>query len=64
LIAASAARLPSLVIFRLRCMRPDVVNDYLRIVLAEHGESLDQGAVVSVTEGQIRVRVLPIESGR
>jgi predicted nuclease of predicted toxin-antitoxin system len=61
LIAASGARLPSIVIFRLRNMRPERVNDYLHRLLSEHRDSLEQGAVVSVTEGQIRVRRLPIE---
>ena len=60
LIAASGARLPSIVILRLRDMRPDSVNSRLRDILGRHIESLEQGAVVSVTEGQIRVRLLPI----
>jgi len=61
LTAASGAKLPSIVIFRLRNMRPERVNRYLHSILSEHRDSLDQGAVVSVTEGQIRVRRLPVE---
>jgi len=61
LLAASGAALPSVVIFRLRDMRPEQVNQYVRTVLAEHGEALEQGAVVSVTEGQLRLRTLPLE---
>ena len=64
LMAASGARLPPVVIFRLRNMRPDRVNAYLRRIITLHSETLEQGAIVSVTEGQIRVRLLPIESGR
>lgn len=64
LIAASAARLPSIVIFRLRNMRPERVNEYLQTLIADHSEALEQGAVVSVTERQIRVRLLPIEAGQ
>jgi predicted nuclease of predicted toxin-antitoxin system len=61
LIAASRARLPSVVIFRLRNMHPDRVNLYLQDIIGHHKESLERGAVVSVAERQIRVRLLPID---
>ena len=61
-MAASGARLPSLVVFRLRNMRPENVNRYLQSIIDEHGESLEGGAIISVTEGQIRVRLLPLET--
>ena len=64
LIAASGARLPSIVVFRLRNMRPERVNRYLESIVSEHRELLAQGAIISVTEGQIRVRVLPIETSQ
>ena len=64
LIAASRARLPSIVVFRLRNMRPERINDCLNRLVNAHQESLEQGAVISVTEGQIRVRMLPIETDR
>ena len=60
LIAASGARLPTIVVFRLRNMGPEKVNRYLDGILNQHGEALKQGAIISVTEGQIRVRLLPI----
>lgn len=60
LLAASGEALPSVVIFRLRNMRPEQVNRYMQTVLAEHGEALERGAVVSVTEGQLRLRLLPL----
>jgi hypothetical protein len=41
-------------------MRPDAVNHYLDRIINDHQEALEQGAIVSVTEGQIRVRLLPI----
>ena len=63
MVAASGSRLPGIVVFRLRSMRPDRVNDYLNRLIHEHQESLGQGAIVSVTEGQIRVRLLPVEAG-
>jgi len=59
-IAASGARLPTIAGFRLRNMRPERVNRYLDGILNQHGEALKQGAIISVTEGQIRVRLLPI----
>ena len=61
LVAASGARLPSVVIFRLRSMRPENVNRYLEILLEQHGDSLREGAVVSVTERRIRLRPMPLE---
>lgn len=64
LIAASRAKLPSIIIFRLRNMRPERVNGHLHRLVSEYRESLEQGAVISVTEGQIRVRMLPIEVDR
>ena len=60
LVAASGARLPSVVTFRLRNMSADHVNRYLQLILADYQERLIAGAVISITEGQIRVRSLPI----
>jgi predicted nuclease of predicted toxin-antitoxin system len=54
--------LPSVIIFRLRNMCPERVNHYLQIVISQHQASLEQGAIVSVAEGQIRVRPLPLQA--
>ncbi len=62
LIAASGAGLPSIVVFRLRNMRPERVNRYLESIVSEQRALLEQGAIISVTEGRIRVRALPIET--
>lgn len=62
LMAASGAQLPSVIIFRLRNMSADRVNRYLEIVLANYQGRLEAGAIISVTERQIRVRRLPIVS--
>ena len=59
LLAASGADLASLVIFRLRNMRPEHVNRYLLEIISQYRESLDHGAVITVTEGRIRLRDLP-----
>jgi predicted nuclease of predicted toxin-antitoxin system len=60
LIAASGETLPSVVIFCLRSMRAQRVNDYLRVLLTQHAATLSSGAVVSVSESQMRVRPLPL----
>jgi len=60
LVAASRATLPSVITFRLRNMHPDRVNDALQSIIAQHGEALEQGAMITVTEGQVRVRRLPL----
>lgn len=63
LVAASGARMPSVISFRLRNMQPERVNRYLQGIVMQHGSALEQGAIVSVTEGQIRVRLLPLRAG-
>ena len=60
LVAASGAKLPSVITFRLRNMRPERVNACLAEVFARDGQALERGAVISVTEGKSRVRMLPI----
>lgn len=62
LIAAVGARLPSVVVFRLRNMRPERVNHYLRQIIAQHRQTLENGAIISVTEAQVRIRHLPIST--
>ena len=62
LVAVSGATLPSVITFRLRNMHPDRVNGALQSVISQHGEALEQGAMISVTEGQIRVRRLPLNT--
>jgi predicted nuclease of predicted toxin-antitoxin system len=64
LVAASGARLPSVVIFRLRNMRPECVNRYLEEIATQHKDALAEGAIVSAREGQVRVRALPLSAGQ
>ena len=61
-VAASGATLPSVITFRLRNMHPDRVNGALQSVISQHGEALAHGAMITVTEGQIRVRRLPLNT--
>lgn len=63
LVAASGTRLPSVIIFRLRNMHPERVNRYLQSLVAQHRSILEQGAIITVTEGQMRVRPLPLGAG-
>ena len=62
LLAASGTVSPSVIIFRLRNMHPDRVNTSLDSIINKHAALLEQGVIVSVDEGQIRVRLLPVES--
>ncbi len=60
LVAASEAESPSVITFRLRNMHPERVNGALQRPLPQHGDALERGAMISVTEGQVRVRALPL----
>ena len=62
LIAASGATLPSVITFRLRNMHPDRVNGALQTILSQHVEALERGAILSISEGQVRVRSLPLDA--
>jgi predicted nuclease of predicted toxin-antitoxin system len=62
LLAASGAVLPSVILFRLRDMRPPNVVPRLRAEIASRASALAAGAVVSVTESQNCIRELPLES--
>jgi len=61
LIAVGGHQLPSVIIFRLKDMRPTNVNRYLKVIFEQHAEDLNAGAILSVTEKRIRVRRLPIQ---
>jgi len=60
LLAASGGKSPSVIIFRLRNMHPDRVNICLNMIMDIHVEALEKGVIISVDEGLIRVRHLPI----
>jgi predicted nuclease of predicted toxin-antitoxin system len=60
IVALGGARVPSMITFRLSDMRPSQVNQFLITVLERFTEQLEMGALVSVTDGGIRVRSLPI----
>ena len=60
LLAASGGKAPSVIIFRLRNMHPDRVNIYLSMIIETHAATLGKGVIISVDEGLIRLRHLPI----
>ncbi len=62
LLAASGADLPSVIIFRLRNMRPERVHAYLVNIISQYPKALEDGAIVTVTEGRVRMRDLPLET--
>jgi predicted nuclease of predicted toxin-antitoxin system len=61
LLAASGGSLPSVIIFRLKDMRPANVSRHLFSVINQQSEALSRGAICSVTEQKVRVRRLPLE---
>ncbi len=63
LLSAGGESLPSVVLFRLRNMRPERVAAAMRRVLDGCSEALERGAVVSVGEKLVRVRTLPLTRG-
>ena len=61
LLAASEAALPSVIIFRLRNMRPAQVNHYLNAIVTKHSRDLEQSVIITVAEGGMRIRELPLK---
>jgi predicted nuclease of predicted toxin-antitoxin system len=61
LLAHSGAGLPSVVIFRLSDMRPRSVNAHMAKLLGQFATELETGAIASVTDARIRLRLLPIK---
>jgi len=62
LLAMGGASGPSVIRIRIEGLQADGLVHLVRTVLDRFGEDLGAGAMVSVTEGRIRVRHLPIGS--
>ncbi len=62
IVALSGDSVPSIVTLRLSDMTPTRVNTALETVLTEATQSLERGALVTITDGGIRVRALPIDT--
>jgi len=63
IVALSGDIVPSIVTFRLTDMTPALVNEALGSVLDDAAQSLEGGALVTVTDGGIRIRTLPVDTG-
>ena len=60
LLAFSGERLPSVIIFRLKNMRPENVNKFCESITDRFDDVLDKGAILSVGDKKIRSHLLPI----
>ena len=60
IVALSGRSVPSVVTLRLGDMTPARVNVALDTALRAAGRSLEKGALVTITDRGIRVRVLPV----
>ncbi|MBX3425074.1 MAG: DUF5615 family PIN-like protein [Pirellulales bacterium] len=60
LLAASGASGPSVIRVRIEGLRGPELAELIKTTAAATGDELEAGAVVTVTERQIRVRSLPI----
>ena len=62
IVALSGNAVPSIVTLRLSDMTPAKVNVALQTVLTEATQSLERGALVTITDSGITVRALPINA--
>jgi predicted nuclease of predicted toxin-antitoxin system len=60
LLAFSGERLPSVVTFRLKNMRPENVNQFCKKIIDRFSDTMDKGAILSVGDRKIRSHLLPI----
>jgi predicted nuclease of predicted toxin-antitoxin system len=61
IVALGGNSVPSIVTLRLSDMRPPRVNAALKAALRLAGPSLEKGALVTVTDKGVRVRILPVD---
>lgn len=62
LLAFSGEKTPSVIILRLRDLRPDEIVSRLDSVWKEIENPLKDGAIVSLSDISLRIRRLPIET--
>jgi predicted nuclease of predicted toxin-antitoxin system len=60
IVALSQGRLPSVITFRLTDMRTAEVNRRPKDVLSRFASTLEEGALISVTDNAVRIRRLPV----
>jgi predicted nuclease of predicted toxin-antitoxin system len=63
ILALSGATTPSVIRIRIAGLRGEAVANLLQTVIDECEEDLEQGAAITVQEGRIRIRRLPLVSG-
>jgi predicted nuclease of predicted toxin-antitoxin system len=62
LLALSGATTPSVIRIRIEGLRGDAVAGLLQSLLTHFDEDLEQGAALTVQEGRVRVRRLPLQA--
>jgi predicted nuclease of predicted toxin-antitoxin system len=62
IIAGSAGKIVSVILFRLRNTRTDFVIERIATVLQQSSEDLTRGAIIVVEDSRHRIRRLPIGS--
>ena len=60
LLAYTKSHRPSVLQVRARDVRPAVLGDVVLRALRAHGEALEGGVLLTVSETKVRVRILPI----
>ena len=60
LLATAGTKSPSVVIFRLKNMRPENVNRFCDRIIDRFADALEKGAILSVGDKRIRCHLLPI----
>lgn len=61
LLAFSGAKQPSVIIFRLKNMRPENVNKFCDMATHRFSDALEKGAILSVSDKKIRCHLLPVK---
>ncbi len=62
LLALSEASTPSVIRLRIEGLRGEAAAALLQAIITQFDEDLEQGAAVTVQEGRVRVRRLPLRS--
>ena len=60
LLAATAARGPSVIQVRTQNVLPTAIGDHVVQVLQAHAAEIDRGAIITIDRAAARVRILPI----
>jgi predicted nuclease of predicted toxin-antitoxin system len=64
ILATSGEAAPSVIVLRLRSLTPLALANGITVALARAGDDLRLGAIVTVEDSAIRVRMLPVATAR